>query len=100
MEKKNRLAFVYLLIGVAFLFGWPFVQNKIWPPPEKPKVAKPEEWLAQVGGGLPVAAQEVEAPRLAQEERVAEERKRVEKHEAERKVEPAKPATLLAMGKG
>lgn len=56
MEKKNRFAFFYLIIGVIFLFGWGYVQNLIWPPPPKQQVAKPGEVEAFVIGGPSVAA--------------------------------------------
>ena len=50
MEKSNRLAFVYLIIGVAFLIGWPFVQNWIRKPKKEPAKAKPEEMMGFVLG--------------------------------------------------
>jgi len=56
MEKKNRFAFLYLIIGVAFLFGWGYVQNMIWPPPPKQQVAKPGEVHAFLAGGPAVTA--------------------------------------------
>jgi len=70
MRKSNRLAFVYLIIGVAFLIGWPYVQNAIWPPPPKAVKLKPEDGPALFGGGLPLAALEVKAPELARAERI------------------------------
>ena len=69
MEKRRSFAFIYLLIGVAVLFGWPFIQNAIWPPAKKPVPLKAEDGPALFGGGLPVAALQVGAPALAVEER-------------------------------
>lgn len=122
MEKKNRLAFVYLIIGIGFLFGWPFIQNQIWPPPEKPKPVKQED-LIGLGLGTPVMVAlnpEIDvAGKLAAERReqlpdlfgvvggatvttaikidapalAAEERRR-------QLVKKATPSRLIAMGKG
>jgi YidC/Oxa1 family membrane protein insertase len=103
MGKSNRLAFLYLIIGVLFLFGWQFVQNKIWPPPPKVEKVTDTDWLALSGGGPPWVANEVGAPRLAQEEREEEARKLQAKIDEERKKNPVKPATpseLFAMGHG
>jgi len=66
MEKRNRSAFIYLIIGAVFLFGWGFVRDAIWPPQRK---AKPEELFALVGGTPIQAALDVKAPDLAAEER-------------------------------
>ncbi len=52
MEKRNRYAFVYLIIGVAFLFGWQFIQNKIWPPAEKPKLIAPNDAVGLIAGEI------------------------------------------------
>jgi YidC/Oxa1 family membrane protein insertase len=72
MGKSNRFAFVYLIIGVVFLLGWPYVQNAIWPPPPKQNPLKPEDGLALFGGNLPLKALEVGAPELAVVERKAQ----------------------------
>ena len=67
MEKRNRIAFVYLIIGAVFLFGWGFVRRRdLATTADK---AKPEELFALVGGTPIQAALDVEAPELAAEER-------------------------------
>ena len=69
MQKKNRFAFVYLIVGVAFLFGWSYIQNPIWPPPVKQQKAKDEEVLAFAAGGPAIAAHELNVPSLIEAER-------------------------------
>lgn len=97
MQQRNRFAYVYLIIGAVVLFTWPMLQNAIWPPVVKPRMAKPDEMglvlgtMGQialhpdvqeaaiadfrkqapglVGGALVTTAIEVEAPRLAALER-------------------------------
>jgi YidC/Oxa1 family membrane protein insertase len=119
MGNKNRFAFIYLIIGVAFLFGWGYVQNLIWPPVPKPKVAKPEEVHAFVVGGPAVALHEVDLAGLIDAERkkmlpdalgtlggsaitVTKQAGIFELIAAERRkalIKPAEPPTLIAMGK-
>lgn len=106
MGKSNRLAFVYLFLGIALVGGWLYVKHVIWPPPDPPPPpVSPEQFVALVGGGLPVQAIAVEAPRLAREEREAAakelEAKRQAELEREKKAgKPATPSTLIAMGQG
>ncbi len=69
MGKSNRFAFVYLIIGVMFLFGWQFIQNAIWPPPPNITPLTPKQTLSLVGGELPLMAVEIGAPDLAAAER-------------------------------
>jgi YidC/Oxa1 family membrane protein insertase len=74
-----------------------------------PKTIKPKDAVALVGGGLPAGALDVDAPRLALEERLGEERKQqeqvaVKEKEKEKKQEPPPkpetPSELIAMGQG
>lgn len=122
MQKKSRLPFVYLIIGVAFLFGWPYIQNQIWPPPPKPKTATPGELIGMGLGTLVTAAIDKDVDALAKaaaerqqqfpdvlgalggsQVRVAEELGARQLEAAERRKQLAKtlpPINLLAMGKG
>lgn len=56
MENKNRFAFVYLILAVALLLGWSYIQNWLWPPPPKPQKAKPDELVGMVAGTPATAA--------------------------------------------
>ncbi|HVK07799.1 MAG TPA: hypothetical protein VM597_03375, partial [Gemmataceae bacterium] len=54
MSNRRFLPYVYLIIGAAFVIGWPFIQNAIWPPPQKPSqkdlvglVAGTPAWMAE-----------------------------------------------------
>jgi len=69
MGKSNRFAFVYLIIGVMFLFGWQFIQPRIWPPPAKITPLTQEQTLSLVGGELALRAFEIGAPALEAESR-------------------------------
>src|SRR5262245_48656974 len=69
MDKRNRSAFIYLIIGAVFLFGWSFVRDAIWPPPKKQRKPNAEEMHAFVAGAPVVAAIEGKAPELVAEER-------------------------------
>jgi YidC/Oxa1 family membrane protein insertase len=124
MEKKNRFAFIYLIIGVLFLFGWGFIQNKIWPPQRKAT----ESELIGLGLGTPVMVAShpsvVSLAEAEREEMAAEElrqrpnvlgtlatsaatvanhpdvRAAVEIEKPKVVAKPAQPSTLIAMGKG
>src|SRR5262249_49711218 len=120
MDKRNRSAFIYLIIGAVFLFGWGFVRDAIWPPPKKQRKPNNEEMHAFVAGAPVVAAIEEKAPELAAVERKLQEPDLASSLgstlittaikegipalvAAERRLEAAKkikPAELLAMGKG
>src|SRR5256885_10417748 len=120
MDKRNRKAFIYLIIGAIFLFGWSFVRDASWRPPQKQRKPTVEEQHAFVAGAPVIAAIEGKAPDLVALERreqlpdavgilggsaatgaikveapalVAAERRR----EAAKKI---KPSELFAMGKG
>jgi YidC/Oxa1 family membrane protein insertase len=71
MENRSRLPFIYLIIGVAFLFGWKFIQDAIWPPPPKQRKADQEEMLAFYAGtpALAAVSPEVDAPTKVAAER-------------------------------
>jgi YidC/Oxa1 family membrane protein insertase len=71
MENRNRFAFVYLIIGVAFLFGWTFIRDAIWPPPP-PQPKATEEQVFGLFAGTPAmvaAHRDVDAPGKAAAER-------------------------------
>lgn len=70
MQNRSKLAYVYLIIGVVFLMGWPFIQNAIWPPPPKPKVLTNAESVSLVGGTSAfVAVEEGVFEKIAEERR-------------------------------
>src|SRR5262245_33648981 len=120
MDKRNRSAFIYLIIGAVFLFGWGFVRDAIWPPPKKQRKPNGEEMHAFIAGAPVIAAIEQKAPELTDVERVqlkpdlasslgstlistAIREGITEQVAAERRLNAAKkaqPTTLLAMGKG
>jgi YidC/Oxa1 family membrane protein insertase len=72
MEKRRNFAFVYVLIGVAVLLGWPFLQNYFWPPPPPQQKAKPEELLGLFAGS---PAMTTVSPDVNAFEKIAAERK-------------------------
>jgi len=120
MDKRNRSAFIYLIIGAIFLFGWGFVRDAIWPPPKKQRKPNVEEMHAFVAGAPVVAAIEQKTPELTTGEREQQRpdlasalgstlvstavREGITEHvAAERRAEAARkirPSELLAMGHG
>ena len=122
MEKKNRIAFVYLVVGIAFLLGWPYIQNRIWPPPPKAEKATPEQ-LIGIALGTPVMVAldpEVDALNKTDEQRKKQlpdeygalggapvavairiDALALAAIERQKKaIKPAEPGTLIAMGHG
>jgi hypothetical protein len=64
MSNRRFLPYVYLIIGAAFVIGWPFIQNSIWPPPPKPQQASQKDLVGLVAGTPAWMAEEVEARKL------------------------------------
>ncbi len=122
MEKKNRIAFVYLIIGIAFLFGWPLIQNRIWPPPPKPEKATPEQLIGLALGTPVMVAIDPEVDALGKTDAERKEQlpnaygalggsaetvaiavdapalAAIERNKKE--IKPAEPSSLIAMGHG
>lgn len=55
MQPRNRFAYVYIVVGLALIIGWSFLQNYFWPPAEKPKLARPIDVVGFYGSGLAAA---------------------------------------------
>jgi YidC/Oxa1 family membrane protein insertase len=52
MQPRNRFTILYIVVGVGLLIGWTFLQDYIWPKPEKPKPARTADVVGFYAGGL------------------------------------------------
>src|SRR5215207_4641520 len=64
-NRRRLLPYLYLVIGAAFIIGWPSIQEAIWGPPV-PKVTT-KQLLGLVGGNGALIAEELDARQLTAE---------------------------------
>ena len=54
-NRRRFLPYTFLILGAAFVIGWPFIERQIWTPKERQPT--PNDLLGFVAGGGAVAAE-------------------------------------------